>query len=66
MNTSTSLEASDRPGGSDPILDYMKAHQLPHTRETYLSLADLKEPLDPELEQQLPRDFQLDPPEQSA
>ena len=52
--------------GSDTILDYMKAAGLPLTRENYLSLAwpDVKEPLPPELELELPEEIRNSPSEQ--
>lgn len=48
---------SKTPAGSDPVLDWMKEKGLPLTRETYLATAMLEEPLDPELENELPEQF---------
>jgi hypothetical protein len=50
---------------SDCVLDWMKKHLPPEqwTRKTYLTLAYLgnppEEPLDPELEAEIPEGFQL-------
>ena len=44
--------------GSDPVLDWMLDNQAPLTREEYLSVAGLTEPLEPEVEATLPRPFQ--------
>jgi hypothetical protein len=43
--------------GANHVLDYMKAHGLPLTRETYLDLNGTPEPLDPELEAEIPREL---------
>ena len=51
----------------DPTLDMMKLHGIPETRENYLHLAYLGNPPDElcaEQELELPRQFQLDPPEE--
>jgi hypothetical protein len=51
----------------DVNLDMMKRHGIPETRENYLALADVGEPpdeLSAEQELELPRQFQLDPPEE--
>ena len=61
--SSTSQVASTSPGGSSPLLDYMKARQLPLTRETYVALnwpEGVPDPLPPELEQVLPPQFRID------
>jgi len=47
--------------GTDPILDSMLAHHLPLTRETYLAIAGLEEPLHIEMEMELPVPFQKNP-----
>lgn len=73
-STNSSKESTDRPGQSDyqkvmaaeyPILEQMKLDGVPLTREGYLALAlpdeDPDEPLDPELEAQLPRQFRMEP-----
>ena len=55
--SSPSQETSPLQGGSDHVLDYMKARGLPLTRETYLALnfpEGAPEPLPQELEQLLP------------
>jgi hypothetical protein len=51
----------------DANLDMMKRHGIPETRENYLALAYVGEPpdeLSAEQELELPRQFQLDPPEE--
>lgn len=50
-------EESTTRGGLDHVLDYMKAHQVPLTRANYLALADLQEPLEPEIARSLPKDL---------
>jgi hypothetical protein len=50
----------------DHVLDYMKKHNLPLTREKYLEMAYLGSPpegLDPEEEAALPKEFQKNPTE---
>jgi hypothetical protein len=45
---------------SDPLVEYMKKHDIPVTRENYLSLAYLGNPpaeLGPELEAELPSEL---------
>lgn len=59
-NESSTLPAGYKtPLGRDILLDYMREHQLPLTRKNYLDLAGLKEPLEAELEGELPKEFQL-------
>ena len=36
--------------GNDPVLEHLKARGLPLTRENYVKMADLQEPLDGEME----------------
>lgn len=43
--------------GSDPLLEWMRAGGIPLTREKYLELADLKEPLGAEEELALPAEI---------
>lgn len=50
-------QPDETPGGWYPTLDYMKERQLPLTREKYLALEDLQEPLTAELEASLPPEF---------
>ena len=50
----------------DAVLNYMKKHNLPLTREKYLEFAYLGNPpeeLDAEQEAELPREFQKHPVE---
>jgi hypothetical protein len=49
----------------DIVLAYMKKHELPLNRQTYVSLAfagdqDPSQPLPAELEAEIPEEFQLD------
>ena len=48
-----------------PLLEQMKLEGVPLTRENYLALdhpgEDPDEPLDPELEAELPRQFRMEP-----
>lgn len=56
MGTAT-LHQFPKRRGADPLLDYMKRHGLPLTRETYLELDYPEGPPDPfpaELEEGLP------------
>lgn len=58
--SSPSQETSTPLGGSDHVLDYMKALGLPLTRENYLALnfpEGAPDPLPQELEQLMPRDL---------
>ena len=51
----------------DAILEMMKRHDIPETRENYLAVVYVGNPpdaLSAEQELELPRQFQLDPPEQ--
>lgn len=53
------VDSHYRPGQS-PLLDWMRRHNLPLTREKYLALAypdGLPEPFGPELEAELPGQF---------
>ena len=54
----TSPEGYRTPPGTDPVLDLMRETQVPLTRENYLALADLQEPLGAELEAEVPKEFQ--------
>jgi hypothetical protein len=50
----------------DIVLQYMKKHELPLNRQTYVSLAfageqDPSKPLDAELEAEIPEEFQMKP-----
>ena len=58
--SSASPGGLSRRGGSSPILDYMKARQLPLTRENYVALnwpEGAPSPLPAELEQEMPAQF---------
>ncbi len=48
------------PHGQDPLLSLMKEHHIPLTRENYLTLAYMGNPppWSPELEEQIPVQFQ--------
>ena len=55
--------ASTPPGGSNHLLEYMKAHGLPLTRENYLdrNFPDgVPDPMPAELEMEIPRIFRLE------
>ena len=44
------------------VLDYMKKHNIPLTRENYLAIAylgDVPEEIGPELEMEMPNEFRL-------
>jgi hypothetical protein len=50
--------------GKDIVLAYMKKHELPLNRQTYVSLnwggsQDPSKPLEAELEAEIPEEFQL-------
>lgn len=46
------------PPGQDSTLDFMRERGLPLTRESYLGLVDLVEPIGVEMEYCLPKEFQ--------
>ena len=51
---------------TDAILEKMKEENIPLTRDNYLELlyfGDVPEEIDPEIEAELPEQFQLEPPE---
>jgi len=49
----------------DYVLDFMKRHDVPMTRDNYLAIAYMGDPpeLDPEADLDLPEQFQLNPTE---
>lgn len=51
------LEGYKIPPGYDSLLEKMKRESIPLTRENYLKLAGLEEPLDAELEWEIPPMF---------
>jgi hypothetical protein len=51
---------------ADSVIEFMKRHNIPMTRENYLDVAYMGNPpevLDAEEEYNLPEQFQLKPPE---